>query len=160
MNYSRLIILSTMVFSFTFSTLSSAENLMTVQVKETKLRSAPQQWASSISSLRYGDTLTAEKVENNWVSGLTKSKQKGFVHISALTSKTIVLSSNKIASNTVDPTDVILAGKGFSQATENEYARKNGASNFKAVDTVQTLQVVDSELIGFMRDGHIGEGAK
>lgn len=139
---------------------ASADDALTVQVKETKLRSAPHQWANSISSLKYGDSIFPENTSEDWVSGTTKSKQKGFVHISALTSKKIVLASGKSASNIVDPTDVILAGKGFSKATEDEYARQNAGSNFKAVDSVLAMQVPDSDVVSFMKEGQLGGGEK
>ena len=137
-----------------------ADSLMSVQVKETKLRSAPRPWANGVSTLKYGDTVAPIKVENDWVEGTTRSKQKGFVHISALTSKKVELSGSKTIGTQVDQTDVILAGKGFSKATEDAYAAGNQGVNFRAVDTVQAVQVPDAEIVAFMKEGKIGEGVK
>jgi hypothetical protein len=139
---------------------SSADDSLSVQVKETKLRSAPRQWASSISSLQYGDTIVPIKIENDWVEGIADSKKKGFVHISAMSSKKVILSSGKVPKGTVNASDVVLAGKGFSKATEDEYAKINSGSNFQAVNVVETLKVPESELLAFLKDGQLAQGGK
>lgn len=134
----------------------SADDTLSVQVKETKLRSAPKQWATSVSSLKYGDTIVPIKAESDWVEGIASSNKKGFVHVSALSSKKIVLSSGKVPNIGIESSDVILAGKGFSKATEDEYAKQNSSANFAAVNSVETLILSDSELSSFMKDGQIG----
>jgi hypothetical protein len=137
-----------------------ADESLTVQVRETKLRSAPNQWSESVSTLKYGDRVSAVKVEKDWVEGVTSNKKKGFVHVSAMSTKKVVFSGAKVSNSALDPTDVILAGKGFSKATEDEYVKQNAGSNFKAVDSVEALKVADSELRSFMTEGKIGAGVK
>lgn len=133
-----------------------ADDSLSIKVKETKLRSAPKQFAPGIASLRYGDRLSPISVKEDWVEGLASGKQKGFVHSSALSSKKIVLSSKGDVKLDADATDVILAGKGFSKATEQEYARQNAGANFGAVNTVESFRVSDAELGNFISEGQLG----
>ncbi len=136
----------------------SAGKPLTVKVKDTKLRSAPKLWASSVADLKFGDILTPISSDDGWIKVKTSRGVQGFVHPTAVTERRVVLSSSKAASANVDPSEVVLAGKGFNKEVEQDFAKKHPTSNFRAVDAVSAVKIPDQELRNFLRSGKLGKG--
>ncbi len=137
-----------------FSSEARAQDLVSVQIKEAKLRSKPQHWAPAVETLRYGDPLIKIKEEGAWTQ-VTKSKKTGYLQSSAISGKQIMLSTASLGSVKADAGEVVLAGKGFSKSTEEEYARNNSAANFSAVNKLEQLKVSDAEMQQFVAAGKL-----
>jgi len=141
-----------------------APQKLTIKVKESKLRAKPKIWAAAVSDLKFGDTLTPLATESGldadagWIKVKTKSGVQGFVHPTAVTDRRVILSSSKEAAAEVDPSSVVLAGKGFNREIEQEFARLNPGSNFKQIDQIAAVKISEQELMQFVRAGKLGKG--
>ncbi len=133
------------------------EALLYVQVKESKLRSQPQFWASSAANLTYGDVLTAlgaAPSDKSWIK-VKKGDTEGYVHVAAVTKRKVILSSStKGVQSNVDPSSVVMAGKGFNRQVENSYASKKGL-DFKSVDKAEQNKVDPSDEAAFIKEGKL-----
>lgn len=132
--------------------------MLTIKIRDSKLRSGPKLWAPSVRDLKFGDQLAAQGTEQGWFKVKTSGGAVGYVHPSAVTDRKVVLASTKAAQASVDASDVVLAGKGFNKDIEREFAQNNPESNFKAVDQVAALRIPDQDLARFLRDGKLGKG--
>lgn len=127
-----------------------------VQVRTTKLKAKPQQWSTAAADLKYGDRLTQTGAEGSWLKVKTAGGASGYVHVSAVSARKIVLSSKSTGDNGTNSEDVVLAGKGFSKEIESQYAAQNGALDFKEVDRMESIKVSPKELAAFMQAGKLG----
>ena len=112
---------------------------LSVQVKQTILRAKPSFLGKAIAKLSYAQKVQETSLKNGWyfVKSLD-SGIKGWVHSSALSAKTIALSSSDKVSNTdVSQSEVLMAGKGFNKQVEEEYKKKNNSLNFSLVDKIE-----------------------
>lgn len=137
--------------------LLSAE-VLSVQVKQTYLRSKPSFLGNSITKLVYAQQVEDKKVQNGWhfVTSL-KSGVSGWVHQSALSEKTIVLnSSQKLSNSSVSQSEILMAGKGFNKQVEAEYKKQNSKLNFTLVDKVEkSNNISTAKLIRFAKNGKL-----
>ena len=133
------------------------ESLLYVQVKESKLRSEPQFWSSSVKNLTYGTALTvlgAAPTDKSWIK-VKLGDAEGYVHIAAVTKRKVILSSStKGVQTNVDPSSVVMAGKGFNKQVEGSYAAKKGL-DFKSVDKAEQNKVDPAEEASFIKDGKL-----
>ncbi|NDC38247.1 MAG: SH3 domain-containing protein [Proteobacteria bacterium] len=130
-----------------------------VNIKESKLRTQPKFWSSTVADLKYSESLTLLGSESGWLKVRTKSGAQGYLHSSAVTTKKIVLAGKASVGTQADAAEVALAGKGFSREVEREYALSNPELNFKAVNAIEQVRVSDQELLAFLREGKLGKGA-
>ena len=132
-----------------------AGNLLTVEVRSAKLRSSPRAWAPAVVDLVYGDQLEEVARDSGWVEA-RKGAAVGFVHETALTTRTVVLAAG---SRVVDPTaqggQVVLAGKGFADAVELKVATDDPTLNFQAVDALEKFNVQPEDLRQFLAAGQL-----
>lgn len=138
---------------------ATKEGLLYVQVKESRLRSQPQFWATSVADLSYGTALVALSAapsDKSWIKAKL-GETEGFVHVSAITSRKVVLSTSADASKKqVDPSSVVMAGKGFNSQVENSYKSSKGL-DFASVNEVEQYKVQSTEEETFLRDGKLLE---
>ncbi len=138
--------------------LSFAESLY-IKVKNSRLRSQPQQWSHGIKSLAYGEKLelvVAPKEGQGWYKVKAKNGSTGYIHWSAITDRKIVLSSAGVTSAKADEADILIAGKGFNKKIEKELASQDATLNFSEVDKMERLRVGEGTLAGFIKSGGLG----
>ena len=131
---------------------------LSVKVRAVKLRIAPQFWAAGSADLKYGDEVAVEKEAGEWYRVKTGAGKEGFLHSSALSERRVVLSSTKAPSKEADPSQVVMAGKGFSREVEQQYAGHGRESSYAQVNAMERLKISDAELLNFMRQGKLGPG--
>jgi len=130
---------------------------VSVKVKAAKVRAEPKVWAASVVALTYGDSVEAVSVADGWIKVSARGKS-GFLHESAVTTKKIVLSAKgNVGAGSTDRADVVLAGKGFNQAVERQFAAQDASLNFRAVDAMEKIKVSDAELAAFLKSGNLGK---
>ena len=144
--------------SMAISLTAFADQTVFVQVKESKVRTQPKIWAESVGSVNYGDSLQLQSQTEGWASVTLKTSKHGFIPVSALSDRKIILSSASYAGSSIDSADAVLAGKGFSSGTEKQFASSSGA-NFSAVNKMEAIKVTDASLRDFVNTGKLG-GAK
>ena len=135
----------------------AAPKALYVKVKDTKVRTEPSQLATVVSSLRYGDSVQPidDKPADGWFRVKSGAKGVGYLHLSAVTPRKIVLSGNAPSQSEADRSDLVMAGKGFSLEIEKAYAAQNRSLNYSAVNQMERLVVSDSELRAFVKEGQL-----
>ena len=136
----------------------AAGTVLTIQIQETRLRGGAKFWAPSVTTVRYGEKVTQVGSHGAWFEVTTAAGQRGWIHQSAVTTKSVDLSGGSSTADAQTTTaEVSLAGKGFSDEVEEAYRRQNPQSNFAAVDRMERLQVSDKELVKFLREGALAD---
>jgi len=148
----------TMIASVVLLPTLMCADLLSVQVKQTLLRAQPSFVSPSLSTLTYAEQVESQKSENGWryVTSL-KSGTLGWVHESALSSKTIVLqNTSKLSNTSVSQSEVLMAGKGFNKEVETEYKKQHTALNFSLVDQIEkNPPMKPQQLTAFAKNGKL-----
>lgn len=149
----------------TVSMIDSVEVGATIylQVKASKLRQSPQQWAAGIKDIKFGDKLTVLDKKSAWLKVKTLADDnelvtEGFLHSSAVTGRKIVLSASAdvLLDTKVDEQDVYLAGKGFNDEVVSTYSKGETQVNFAAVEAMRSQAKPESEaLFSFIEGGKL-----
>jgi hypothetical protein len=133
-------------------------DVLSVQVKQTLLRTKPSFTAPSLSTLSYAEQVELSSSENGWKSvKALKNGTLGWVHESALTTKTIVLqNSSKLSNSSVSQSEVLMAGKGFNKEVESEYKKQHTTLNFSSVDVIEKTPPITSKNVStFAKAGNL-----
>ena len=113
------------LFAFGLPLLSATQAFLSVQVKEGQLRSAPSFLGSVMAALAYGDQVELIEDKGAWKQVAIR-KLRGWMHMSALTTKKIVLQAGAANVQTsATGSELALAGKGFNAKVEAEFKKKN-----------------------------------
>jgi hypothetical protein len=124
-----------------------------VQVRESRIRAKPFFYATTIQSVKYGDRLSKMSEESGWV-GVRAGGREGYLPLSAVSPKVIVFSSADVAKVKADPSELVLAGKGFSKEIEQSFKREDSSARFDLVDRVEReARASSGEVEQFMKQG-------
>lgn len=136
---------------------------MSVQVKKCQLRNQPSFMGKVVSTLSYGDQVTVAEEKESWLNVVPSAKGSGgWVHVSALSAKQIVLNpDSRDVQGSTSSGEIALAGKGFNQQVEQEYKKQNRGADFSWVDKMEQIVVTQQEIQSFLQEGGLaGEGGK
>lgn len=129
---------------------------MSVQVKQCQLRSKPTFLGKVVKKLDYGDRVVIEKEENSWANVSPSGKSTGWVHISALSEKEIILNPNsQHIKEAASSDEIALAGKGFNEQVEKKYKQDNKNIDFSWIDKMEKIVVSQNEIQNFISQGGI-----
>jgi len=130
---------------------------VSIQVRQGQVRSKPTYLSKVLGTLAYGERLVNLGQKGEWLKIKSGSDLSGWVHVSAVTEKKIILSSGKTkAGLKASDEELILAGKGFNQAVEEEYRAKNPKAAFARVDRAEKEHNPDQERItAFLKNGRL-----
>lgn len=129
---------------------------MSIQVKQCPLRSMPTFLGRVITQLDYGDRVEVEKEEDSWVKVFSSGKNTGWVHVSALSEKEIILDPNsQEIKEAASSNEIALAGKGFNKQVEDKYKQDNKNIDFTWVDEMEKIVVSQGEIQNFIRQGKL-----
>ncbi|RKX72926.1 MAG: SH3 domain-containing protein [Spirochaetes bacterium] len=132
-----------------------AEQMMSVTVQETQVRERPSFLGKILAVLKYGDRLPVTAEQNEWARVLLPDGNEGWVHLSALTKKRIVLKAGEAeVSEAATSEEVALAGKGFNKEVENEYKKKHNL-DYTWVDRMEEIEFPPDRLISFLKEGEV-----
>ena len=146
-----------LVFTFLFVCIEIVSaTSMSVQVKQSILKSAPSFLSKNITILKYGDKVQKIKDKDDWINVKIKKKQ-GWIHMSALSDKIILLqTSAKNAPSSVSSDEMVLAGKGFNKQVESKYKSSHPTMRFDLVDKMQNYSISVKSQKAFAKEGKIG----
>lgn len=152
----QLILISLLVsLSFVFAGFTAPPATMSVQVKEGQLRSSPSFLAEIIAKPAYGDRVAIIQDQGPWKKVAIRGVQ-GWMHLSALTAKTVVLRAGAANVQTsATGSEIALAGKGFSEEVEKQYKSLNRNLDYRWVDRMETFQVSPKQMQAFLKEGHV-----
>ncbi len=136
---------------------------MCVQVRKCSLRKKPSFLGAPLRDLDYGDQVTIDETRNSWVRVTpVDGKGSGWLHLSALTEKKIILGHDSPEVKTGASSDEIaLAGKGFNRQVEERFKQNNRNVDFAPIDAMEKIVISQAEMHAFLVDGgldSLGEG--
>ena len=153
MHVKRAFILATLLLTAALVPAQTSEQ-MSVTVKETQVRATPSYLGRILAVLAYGDRVEVLAEQNGWAHVRAAGGQ-GWVHLSALTSKQIVLQSGSQTVGTgASSSEVALAGKGFNQEVEDKYRQDNDL-DYTWVDRMDGFTVTPEEVLAFLAEGEL-----
>ena len=133
----------------------SDSGMMSVQVKQGQLRSTPSFLGSIVGAAPYGDRVQTLRKQGDWVDVRSSKSVTGWIHESALTSKTVVLNSGGAVSSSANSQEVALAGKGFNEDVEKRYRAENGRISYAWVDHMEYYKISTARMITFLSAGDV-----
>lgn len=131
-----------------------AQTMMSVEVRETQVRSNPSFLGRVDGVLGYGDRVEVVEQAQGWVR-IRHDGVSGWVHSSALTTKRIVMQTGDAAARReATGSEVALAGRGFNQEVEDRY-RAEQSLNYDVVDRLEGYAVDPTRLAAFLEEGEL-----
>lgn len=142
-------------FCVVFSVFAEPPKTMSVQVKEGQLRSTPSFLAEIIAKPSYGDRVEIIQDKGPWKKVAIRGVQ-GWMHASALTTKSIVLRAGAANVQTsATGSEIALAGKGFSEEVEKQYKNLNRNLDYAWVDRMEKFKVSPEQMQAFLKQGNV-----
>lgn len=127
---------------------------LSVQVRDGQVRNNPSFLGAIVATLHYGDRVSSLQTTNSWVEVALPGGKKGWMHLSALTEKEIVLNANaEQVKQSASSNELALAGKGFNKQVEEQFRKQNSHANFAGVDAMESYRVSMQEIERFLKEG-------
>jgi hypothetical protein len=128
---------------------------MSVQVKQGTVRSTPSFLGKVITRLNYGDQVVVQTQKDSWSQiSMPGVHARGWMHISALSSKKIVLKPGASdVEKAASSDELTLAGRGFNQQVEDEFKSENPKVDFTWVNRMEKFVVTQYQIQTFIREG-------
>lgn len=151
-------VLALMILFITFSGICFAENYkkgtkVYVSTNEVALKDSDGKFAKDVKKLKYGDMVIVVQTKGKKTM-VTYGKISGWIPTGSITKKKIAKTasgSNVRASGE----ELSLAGKGFSQEAEKAFRSMNKELKYDVVDSMEKIQVSESELQKFIESGNL-----
>ncbi len=141
----------------------AAGQVMSVQVRTSKLRSRPSFLGSTVAEVGYGAQVTVNSQQGPWVKVTTPDGHSGWLHESSLSEDELAMISGTIDADTgASGEEIALAGKGFNDQVENEYQKKHGDLDYTWVDLMEKMVISPQQAEEFLAAGqiHPAEGGR
>lgn len=127
---------------------------MSVQVRETELRTTPSFLGKSLGKVKYGQQISVQEQGESWFN-VTHNGKKGWIHKAALSAKKIVMKDVSDAELSASEDEITLAGKGFNKQVEEQYKERHGGQGFAWVDKAEKYTVSQKQIIDFLKKGNL-----
>ncbi len=139
---------------FLFIAFAYAAATMSIQVRETQIRTTPDYFGKIIGKASYGDRVTIESTKGSWKKVRFKTGKTGWVNSSALSAKEIkMVAGAKGTKGAASASELQLAGKGFNPEVEKEFKNRNKDISFRWVDKMEQIRISDAEKQKFAQEG-------
>ena len=134
----------------------AAGEVMSVQVRTTKLRSKPSFLGATVVEVGYGAQITVKSTRGPWVEVTAPGGETGWLHESALSEDELAMVSGTINANTgASSEEIALAGKGFNDQVESEYQKKHGDLDYTWVDLMEKMVITPEQAEEFLAAGQV-----
>lgn len=134
----------------------AAGQVMSIQVRTTKLRARPSFLGATISDITYGTQVNIASRQGPWVKVTGPQGKTGWLHESALSEKELAMVSGETEAATgASGEEIALAGKGFSDQVEKEYRKQNDDLDFNSVDSMEKIEVTPEQASAFLAAGQV-----
>lgn len=152
----RISLLAVLFLSLFSQPLFSATNeFLSVQVKQGQLRATPFFLGKVKALLAYGDRVELIEDRGAWKMVAIR-KIKGWMHVSALSAKRIVLQAGKADAKTgTTSSELAVAGKGFNAKVEAEFKSRNKNIDYGRVDKMEALAIKPAQMQAFLKQGQV-----
>jgi hypothetical protein len=127
-----------------------------IQVKSVKLRGAPKHWAPGLAEVPFGVEVAEVSRDGDWLKVRSPQGAEGYLHVSAVTGRRVVFKGKTADIQlAAEPTDVVLAGKGFASQLETMFRAGEPGLNYEAVDQLEQRALDSGALEKFLREGKL-----
>lgn len=145
-----------LVLCFVLSGSAAPQKTMSVQIKEGQVRSTPSFLGTIVARLSYGDRVEVIQDQGNWKKVAVRGGAQGWIHTSALSTKSIVLKAGAgNVQTSATSGEIALAGKGFSEEVEKQYKKLNRNLDYAWVDRMERFQVSPEQMQAFLKQGSV-----
>jgi uncharacterized protein YgiM (DUF1202 family) len=153
----RIVLLATLFLCGFSVPLFSATSELSVQVKQAQVRSEPSFFGKVTATVAYGEKVELIEDKGAWKMVSIPKKGKGWMHASALTTKTIALQAGKADVKTgATSSELALAGKGFNPKVEAEFKSKNKQLDYTAIDRMEKIYTFKpGQVQAFLKQGQV-----
>lgn len=141
---------------------AARQKVMSVEVRDAKLRSAPTPISRVLATVGYTEKVTILEEKGDW-SRVQFGTTEGWMSKGSLTTKTLKLAAGgPDAQLSVTSDEQGLAGKGFNSDVEKQFKERNKEADFSVVDRMEKIAVSDSQIQQFIKQGSLTDvgGAK
>jgi uncharacterized protein YgiM (DUF1202 family) len=159
MSTKQLLLLSLALCCIASLALAAAEKTMSVQNRKAELRDTPSPFGKIVASLSYGDKVTVADQNGPWVKVSTPGSS-GWVHSTALTTKTVVMKAGDGAETGASSGEIALAGKGFNADIESQFKSTHKEADFKSVDKMEKITIPSARIKAFVDEGGLAASSK
>lgn len=135
----------------------AAAKTMNVQVRKAEIRDTPNFLGRVVASLAYGDKVNVAEQNGPWIK-ITTGDTTGWVHNSALTTKTITMQAGASADTAASSGEMALAGKGFNADVEKQFKENHKDIDFKWVDRMEKIVVSPTRIKAFADEAGLSAG--
>ena len=137
--------------------LGAGQKLVSVQVKEGHVRSAPSFLGPVLARLAYGDRVVLLGMQGEWAKVSVAGKvPEGWMHSSAITTKKIVLKAGaQNVEQTASSSEIALAGKGFNADVEREFKSRRKDLNYAWIDKMEQIVATQAQMQEFIKVGEL-----
>lgn len=135
----------------------AAARTMSVQVRKAEIRDTPNFLGRVVASLAYGDKVTVAEQNGPWIK-ISAGDATGWVHNSALTTKTITLQAGASANTAASSGEMALAGKGFNADVEKQFKENHRDIDFKWVDRMEKIVISPARIKAFADEAGLSAG--
>lgn len=128
---------------------------VSIQVRETAVKSAPNYLSGSVGTLKYGAQVDVVEEQDNWYK---ISSPAGWIPANAARKGKVDMNAEQKFSGTgVKHDEAALAGKGFNPQVEAQYKKDNAnlAAAYVQVDKVEAIDVPDATVKQFIVSGKL-----
>ena len=136
---------------------AATQKMMWVQVQGGQVRSTPSFLGKILIRLSYGEQVEVQEERAAWARVTPVGRDReGWIHISALTKKKIVLKPGaKDIQQTASSDELALAGKGFNERVEKEFKSKNRNVDYAWIDRMEGIHVSQEQIQQFLKEGEL-----
>ncbi len=133
----------------------AAGKTVSIQVRRGQIRSQPSYLSKVVENLAYGEQVSNLGQKGDWLKIKSRRGLTGWIHLSAVTEKKVVLSSGKSKADLkASDEELILAGKGFNREVERKYRASNPKAAYRWVDKAEKENnLTPAQVTAFLRDG-------
>jgi hypothetical protein len=154
------ILMMLLLFSITLSFADDDEpqvgDEVAISVQNQSIYPMPAFYASPVQPVSYGTIAQINEINGEWYRITTSLNQTGWIHSTSVTGAIQASSGDVSASGSVTSDEIMLAGRGFSEAVEESYAGEHPELNFLLVDNMEaTWNVSPEELYDFLVAGNL-----
>jgi len=139
----------------------AAGEAMSVQVREGQVRAQPSFLSAVVGTLAHGDRVQTLAEQGPWRKVTASQGASGWMHVSSLTAKTVVLrAGDGLSGGGASGEEMALAGKGFNKDVEADFAAHNRGADFASVNKMeQSNRFTPQQLTAFVREGGLTPAA-
>lgn len=143
------------VLSLLFSASASYAEKMSIQVKQSYVRTKPSYLGRILYPVGYAERIEVVKERGNWFGIKRTDNKLGWLHESALTMKEVQLRVGDELTSNLSGREIALAGKGFNSDIEFEYKAFHKDIDFKWVDYMESISIRRTAMRRFLTAGKV-----